>query len=79
MWYRYMNFNWGNGMPFGFWGILAPLMILDLVLRGIALWRSGRAGQRYWFVALLLINSVGILPGIYLLIHHQNTPAKSKR
>lgn len=70
---------WYQNMPSGWLTWLAPLMILDLILRGIALWRSGRAGQKYWFIALLIINSVGILPAIYLLIHHQNTPAKTKR
>lgn len=46
---------------------LAPFIVLDLVLKGIALWKSGRNNQLYWFVALLLINSLGILPAIYLI------------
>jgi len=58
-----------NGYGAGWLTWLGPLVILDLVLRGIALWRAGRNGQKWWFVALLLVNSVGILPGIYLLTH----------
>lgn len=46
---------------------LMPLIILDLVLKGVALWKAGRNNQLYWFIALLLVNSIGILPIIYLV------------
>ena len=48
--------------------IWIPLLLVDLTLRGLALWKSSRKGEKYWFVALLVVNSVGILPLIYLLI-----------
>ncbi len=51
------------------WGIFIVLAIVDLILRGLALWRSARVGQKWWFIALLGVNSMGILPGIYLLTH----------
>jgi hypothetical protein len=35
----------------------------------LALWRSARAGQSVWFVVLLIVNTAGILPAIYLLLH----------
>lgn len=69
--------NWNNFYnPYifaGGWlkGILFPLIILDLVLKGFAMWRSARRGERWWFIALLVINSVGILPAIYLLTHKE--------
>lgn len=47
---------------------LVPLIVVDLVLRGMALWHAAKNGQKYWFIALLTINSVGILPLIYLLL-----------
>jgi hypothetical protein len=53
---------------------LTPFIILDLVLRGFALWRAARRGQKVWFIALLVVNSLGILPGIYLMT---NTKSKS--
>lgn len=56
-------------------GWILPFALLDLVLRGLALWRSARKNEQWWFIALLIINSLGILPGIYLLTH----PEKSKR
>lgn len=64
--------NWMYNMMFGGYGFgaftwLMPLIILDLVLKGLALWRAGRNNQSYWFIALLVINSAGILPLIYLV------------
>lgn len=65
---------------FGHWeGLLLPFIVLDIVLRGIALWRSARAGQTWWFFALLVINSLGILPGIYLFTHPQPEQSKKKK
>lgn len=52
--------------------VLAILAIWDTVWRGMALWRAGRNDHQGWFIALLLINSVGILPIIYLLTNKQN-------
>lgn len=46
--------------------VLGILAAWDLVWRGLALWRASRLKNRNWFIALLVINSVGILPIIYL-------------
>ncbi len=50
---------------------LLPLLILaslwTIVLKGFALWHAGRAGQKGWFIALLVINTFGILEVIYLV------------
>ena len=42
-------------------------VIADLVLKGIGMWKAGRNNQMYWFIAMLVINSAGILPLIYIL------------
>jgi len=64
--------SWGNlGIMNGLWGWLLPLALLDLCLRGFALWRSARNKQNVWFIFLLLVNSAGILPAIYLLTHKE--------
>ena len=42
------------------------LVIWSGVLKGIALWKAGRNNQVAWFVAMLLINTAGILEIIYL-------------
>lgn len=45
---------------------LLPLVILDLALKGIAMWKAVKNNQKYWFSVLLIINSLGILPLIYI-------------
>lgn len=56
----------------GFAGI-NPLLILlaviwTLIWKGFALWRSAQLKQKYWFIAMLLINTLGILEIIYLFV-----------
>ena len=54
------------------------VMAWDSVWRGIALWKSGKNNQLTWFIFLLIVNSAGILPIIYLIIH-RNKKKKSKK
>lgn len=44
------------------------LTVWSLVWKGIALWRAAKQDQRNWFIALLVVNTVGILEIIYLYI-----------
>lgn len=48
--------------------LLIIVALIDLVLKGFALWKSARRGQTVWFVVLLILNTAGILPAIYLLV-----------
>jgi vacuolar-type H+-ATPase subunit I/STV1 len=50
-----------------FFPFIFGFIVVDLLLKGVALWKSARNGQKAWFVSLLIINSLGILPTIYLL------------
>ena len=49
-----------------FW--IIPAVIWTLAWKGVALWRSAGLRQKWWFVALLLINTLGILEIIYLFL-----------
>ena len=53
--------------------ILILLIIVDLILRGFALWKSARNNQLFWFVAALILNTAGILPLIYLIFFQKKT------
>ena len=52
--------------------LFAILAIWELFWKGLALWRAAEHRQRYWFVALMLINTVGILPILYLTFFNDN-------
>jgi len=42
--------------------------IWSLVWKGFALWKAATKKQKIWFVALLIINSIGILEILYIYI-----------
>ncbi len=67
--FRYMGSAGDWGFPSYMLMWIVPFVLLDLILKGLALWRSSQRKEKWWFVALLLINSLGILPAIYLLTH----------
>lgn len=59
------------------WAGVHPLWIVGaiiwtLVWKGLALWRAAELRQKWWFVAILLINTLGILEIIYLFIVAKN-------
>jgi hypothetical protein len=62
-------------------GVLISLAIFDLALKGWALWRAARMQKNIWFIALLVVNSIGILPIAFLIItsrEYETLNAKGK-
>ena len=47
-------------------GLLMVLSLWALIWKVFAVWRASQNGSKYWFIALLAINSVGILEIVYL-------------
>lgn len=47
------------------WIILA-LALWVLPWKGVALWRAARNAQKWWFIAILIVNSLAILDIIYI-------------
>ena len=56
--------------------LVTIISLWELVWKGFALWYSGRKKQKIWFICILIFNTIGILPIIYLLIYK---PWKKKR
>ncbi|WP_143959224.1 DUF5652 family protein [Litoribacter populi] len=56
-----------------YWIILLILLavVWEFFWKALALWQSARRDQKEWFVAILLVNSLGILPIIYILMHQK--------
>ena len=69
--------------------IFMPLILVavvwTIVLKGFALWHAARGSQKWWFIILLIVNTLGILEIIYLIWfrpgtshhhhHHSHTSA----
>ena len=54
---------------------IIALLVWELIWKGIALWKAGRNDQPAWFVILLLLNTAGILPILYLLFGQRDRNA----
>ena len=46
--------------------LLLALYVWSLIAKGIALWRAAHLKQRNWFIAILVLNTLGVLDLIYL-------------
>lgn len=60
----------GPGWLFGmalFGGVFLLLMLVSLALKGYALWHASKRNEKWWFIALLVINTFGILELVYLI------------
>ena len=47
---------------------LIVVLIWSLCWKGWALWISARGEQKWWFIVLLILNTLGILEIIYIFI-----------
>ncbi len=56
--------------------VIGPLVLWDIVWKGIALFRAAKNDQKGWFIALLILHTAGILPIIYLLFFADTTEKK---
>lgn len=57
-----------------FISVMLVLAIWEIAWKGVALWRAAQRKQTGWFVAMLILNTAGILPIIYVLITSKKTP-----
>jgi len=60
--------EWAKANPL----LIALAMMWALVWKGFALWKSAELRQKYWFIAILVVNTFGILEIIYLFLVAKN-------
>jgi methionyl-tRNA synthetase len=58
----------------GLLALLVAVVVASYILKGFALWRAGRNNHLGWFIALLVVNTLGILELIYLLTAGKKRP-----
>jgi sorbitol-specific phosphotransferase system component IIC len=49
--------------------VIIVIVVWDSVWKLIAMWKSARNDQLVWFICIAVINTIGILPIIYLLLY----------
>ncbi len=51
--------------------IVYPIVLIvlwDVVWKGFALWKAGRNNDKVWFICLMIFNTIGVLPLLYLFV-----------
>lgn len=56
----------GLGIALG--GLIAIVAIWSLIWKGLALWKAARQGSKWWFIILLVVNTIGILDILYIYL-----------
>ncbi len=54
--------------------LLIVIFIWSIAWKGAALWKAARNNQMYWFVALLAVNTIGILEILYIYVFAKKKP-----
>ena len=52
--------------------IILIVGIWEIIWKSQALWKSAQKEQKIWFICILIFNTLGLLPIIYLLINKYN-------
>ncbi len=49
--------------------LLLGLIVLWVIpWKGVSLWKSARRGEKWWFIALLIVNTLGVLEILYIFV-----------
>ncbi|HVA96335.1 MAG TPA: DUF5652 family protein [Candidatus Acidoferrales bacterium] len=48
------------------------IVIWEIIWKVIAFWKAARRNQLYWYIAIAIFNTVGILPIIYILFFQKD-------
>ncbi len=59
--------------------LIIVVILLTLPFKAAALWRSARRGHVGWFIALILVNTLGILELLYLFVFSKWGIAKKEK
>ena len=53
--------------------LLIVIAVWTLPWKGVALWKAARLRDKWWFIALLVVNTLGILEVFYIFIFSKRT------
>ena len=48
--------------------VLTALALWSIPWKALALWKSARHSQKWWFIVFMLVNTVGLLEIFYLFV-----------
>jgi len=59
-----------------YWWIILVIVFWELIWKALSLWKSARKNDKVWFVALLVLNTLGILEILYIFVFSKREPVK---
>ncbi|MEK7080713.1 MAG: DUF5652 family protein [Patescibacteria group bacterium] len=71
MYGEYFNLIEFSSMPAPIFTLVVIAAIWSIIWKGIALWKAGKNGSKPWFIALLVINTMGLLEIIYIFFFNK--------
>ncbi len=54
--------------------VITLIVLWTLPWKGVALWKSARLQQKWWFIALLLFQTLGLLEILYIFVFSKSKP-----
>ena len=60
--------------PTGTWFIITILIIWSAIWKAIALWKAVKNDDKAWFIALFILNTIGILEIFYIYVFSKRQP-----
>lgn len=63
----------------GVWFGIMTLILWEVVWKALAMWKSARNNHLAWYICILIFNTAGILPIIYLIIYRNKNKKVVKK
>lgn len=60
------------------WFLLVVLVVWDLVWKLIGMYHAAREDNKVWYIVLAVLNTIGILPVIYLRTRRNKNSTEKK-
>ncbi len=65
--------------PTWIWLIIIIGGLWTLLWKGVALWKAARLGEKWWFIALLIVNTLGLLEILYIFVFSKKKELKNQK
>ena len=69
--------SFSNSNPVVFLVLMLVLTVWSIFWKGWSLWKASHNNQKYWFVALLVVNTLGILEILYIFVFSKKKAASN--
>lgn len=57
---------------------LVAVLAWTLPWKAVALWKAARSGSKWWFIVLLLVNTIGALEILYIFVFSKKKDGEAK-